>query len=372
MTERKIRNLSLLIKPASSSCNLSCAYCFYFDEAKNRAVSNYGNMSYETLSNLVKNAFFHAEETVSFMFQGGEPTVRGIDFFYKFHELVETYNQRKIGVSYSIQTNGTLLNKEWVSLFKRFRYLVGISIDGMKEIHDMFRLDYKNEGSFDRVLENLYLLREEGIDFNILTVVNSEVAKRGEEIYRYFRDNGFEFMQFIPALDPIIGKADKNYELSAKDYGVFLDDVFRVWYEDIKKGHFSSIRYYENLLLILLGRRPEACDMVGHCSVNAVIEADGSVYPCDFYVLDERRLGNINESGIVEILTSEKAVRFVKESYTLHVLCKECRYLKLCRSGCRRHKNEENYNKFCESYQFFFDRNLTKLLDVADILRKNF
>lgn len=367
----KMRTISLLIKPASSGCNLKCAYCFYYDVADNREIANYGSMSFETLENLVKNVFLHVEEAVSFMFQGGEPTLRGIDFFYKLHEFVEKYNTNRIELSFSIQTNGTLLNEDWFSLFKKYHYLVGISIDGTKPIHDMFRYDHRQMGTFDMILEHLYRLQEEGIEFNVLSVVNSEVAKHGKEIYEFFRENEFRFMQFIPALDPLSDKENKNYSLNAKDYGLFLDEVFNAWYEDIKKGIFGSIRYYENLLLILLGRAPEACDMVGHCTANAVIEADGSVYPCDFYVLDERKLGNVNEESIVDILHSQGAIQFVKESYSLPEKCKECKYFKLCRGGCKRHKDTRNYNKFCESYLYFFDRNLEKLFHIREILRAN-
>lgn len=366
----KIRNLNLLIKPASGSCNLRCSYCFYFDVADNREIANYGNMSYETLENIVKNAFSHSEGSVSFMFQGGEPTARGLDFFRRFHDFIELYNIEKLETFFSIQTNATLLNEDWIQFLKEKKYLVGISLDGMKEIHDIFRLDRQSQGTFDRVLDNLFKLREAGVEFNVLSVVNSEVAKHGKEIYEYFLENDFSFMQFIPALDPLKDKEKKEYSLTAENYGIFLDELFNAWYEDILQGRFSAIRYYENLLLILLGREPESCDMVGHCTANAIIEADGSVYPCDFYVLDEKRLGNINDSPISEILHSPKAVDFVKESYQLHEDCKKCCYLKLCRSGCRRHKDAHHYNKFCKSYQYFFERNIDKLIHIRDILSK--
>lgn len=368
----KLKKLSLLIKPASSGCNLRCSYCFYFDEAENREVPNYGGMTFETLDSLVKNAFQNTEESVNFMFQGGEPTLRGLEFFYKLHELVEKYNKKGLIVGFALQTNGTLIDENWISLFKKYNYLVGISLDGMRDVHDLFRVDTRGEGTFDLILENIYKLSVAGIDFNILTVVNSEVAKRGREIYEFFRDSGFSYMQFIPALDPLTNTEKKEFSLTAASYGKFLDEVFNSWYEDILSGKFTSIRYYENLLLILLGRSPEACDMVGHCTANAVVEADGSVYPCDFYVLDEKRLGNVKEDSFVELLYSSKAIRFVKESYRMHEKCKSCRYLRLCRSGCKRHKDEENYNKFCESYLYFFDRNFDKLLQLRDLLQRGF
>lgn len=366
----KMRSVNLLIKPSSSGCNLRCSYCFYFDVADNREVYDYGNMKIETLENLVKNVYNHVEENVTFMFQGGEPTLRGINFFYKLHEFVEKYNINSIKTNFAMQTNGTLLNDRWFDLFNKYNYLIGVSVDGTKDIHDLFRLDIRKKGTFDSILNNINKMKKRKIDFNILCVVNSEVAKSGNKIYSYFDENNFDFMQFIPALDPLKDKSDKEYTLTAKNYGIFLDEIFNLWYDDIKKGKFKSIRYYENLLMILLGREPEACDMVGRCSVNVVVEADGSVYPCDFYVLDERRLGNVNTDRLVDIVFSKKGLEFVKESYKLHDNCKKCKYLKLCRGGCKRHKNGENYNKFCESYLYFFDRNLNKLLEIRDMLIK--
>ncbi|WP_197035150.1 anaerobic sulfatase maturase [Oceanivirga salmonicida] len=363
----KIRSINLLIKPASCNCNLRCTYCFYFDVAENRATYTYGNMTYETLENLVKNVFEHVEYQVTFMFQGGEPTMRGINYYYKLHELVEKYNENNIIVSFSMQTNGTMLNKRWFDLFEKYNYLIGISIDGTKDIHDIFRIDIRKKGTFDSIINNINKLRERNIDFNILSVVNSEVAKNANNIYKYFREKEFEYMQFIPMLDSLKNKKE-DYTLTAKSYGIFLDELFNIWYKDILNGNFVSIRYFENLLLILLGKQPESCDMVGQCSVNFVVEADGSVYPCDFYVLDEYRIGNINEDAITDIIFSKKAQKFVRDSLILDKKCKSCKYFKICRSGCKRHKNEKNENKFCESYIYFLDRNLDKLMKLKNLL----
>ncbi|WP_064579732.1 anaerobic sulfatase maturase [Streptobacillus moniliformis] len=366
MKINKLRSLNLLIKPSSCNCNLRCNYCFYFDVAENRETYTYGNMSFETLENLVKNVYDCVEYQVNFIFQGGEPTMRGINYYYKLHELIEKYNKNNVNTTFSIQTNGTLLNKRWFDLFEKYNYLIGISLDGTKDIHDIFRIDIRQKGTFDSILNNINKLRERNIDFNILCVVNSEVSKNAKKIYEFFREQKFEFLQFIPALDPLKNYDEKDYTLTAENYGKFLDEIFNLWYEDLKKGNFISIRYFENLLLILSGRNPEVCDMVGHCSVNTVIEADGSVYPCDFYVVDERRLGNINTQSIPEIIFSQKATEFVRESFKIDEKCKTCKYLKICRTGCKRHKDENNVNKFCYSYKYFFGRNLDKLVDIRN------
>lgn len=370
----KMKNLNLLIKPASSSCNLRCRYCFYYDVADNREVKNYGIMNDDTLENMVKKVFDDVEYSANFAFQGGEPTMAGIEFFEKFHKFVEKYNTKKIIVNFSLQTNGTLLNKKWLELFKKHNYLIGLSLDGNKEMHDTFRIDAKGEGTFSRVLKAAKMMKKAEVEFNILCVVNKLIAQNGKLVYNFFRNNGFRYYQFIPCLDSLSCSEEKDYTLTAEDYGKFLDETFNLWYEDMMSGKRISVRHFDNYTKILLGEEPEACDMVGHCNMNAVLESDGSMYPCDFYVLDEFKVGNINESSFEELFKSEAEMRFLRTSLAVDEKCKVCRYFKICRGGCRRHKEltaEGNYeNRFCESYKYFFEKNIDKMVKVAEYVMK--
>lgn len=370
----KMKNLNLLIKPASSSCNLRCRYCFYYDVADNREVKNYGIMNDDTLENMVKKVFDDVEYSANFAFQGGEPTMAGIEFFEKFHKFVEKYNIKKIIVNFSLQTNGTLLNKKWLELFKKHNYLIGLSLDGNKEMHDTFRIDAKGEGTFSRVLKAAKMMKKAEVEFNILCVVNKLIAQNGKLVYNFFKNNGFRYYQFIPCLDSLSCSEEKDYTLTAEDYGKFLDETFNLWYEDMMSGKRISVRHFDNYTKILLGEEPEACDMVGHCNMNAVLESDGSMYPCDFYVLDEFKVGNINESSFEELFKSEAEMRFLRTSLAVDEKCKVCRYFKICRGGCRRHKEltaEGNYeNRFCESYKYFFERNIDKMIKTAEYVMK--
>lgn len=370
----KMKNLNLLIKPASSSCNLRCRYCFYYDVADNREVKNYGIMNDDTLENMVKKVFDDVEYSANFAFQGGEPTMAGIEFFEKFHKFVEKYNTKKIIVNFSLQTNGTLLNKKWLELFKKHNYLIGLSLDGNKEMHDTFRIDAKGEGTFSRVLKAAKMMKKAEVEFNILCVVNKLIAQNGKLVYNFFKNNGFRYYQFIPCLDSLSCSEEKDYTLTAEDYGKFLDETFNLWYEDMMSGKRISVRHFDNYTKILLGEEPEACDMVGHCNMNAVLESDGSMYPCDFYVLDEFKVGNINESSFEELFKSEAEMRFLRTSLAVDEKCKVCRYFKICRGGCRRHKEltaEGNYeNRFCESYKYFFERNIDKMIKTAEYVMK--
>ncbi|RRD39492.1 anaerobic sulfatase maturase [Leptotrichia sp. OH3620_COT-345] len=370
-----MRALNLLIKPYSSGCNLNCKYCFYYDVADNRTVRNYGPMKFEVLEKLVMEAFEYADTVINFMFQGGEPTLIGTNFYEKFHEYVDKYNKKNIRTEFFIQTNGTLLNNGWMELFRKYNYLVGISLDGYEEIHDIFRINGKNKGTFKKVMQGIEHLKISKVEFNILCVVNKLVAQNGKKVYRFFREKGFRYMQFIPCIDDFDNKKEKEFTLTAKDYGKFLNEIFLLWYEDFIDGNFISIRYFDNLIRILLGQPPEACDMMGFCSVNGVIESNGDVYPCDFYVLDEYKLGNITENKFENILFNEKAVDFYKTSLNMSEKCKKCKYIKICRSGCRRYKNfdgtENKYeNKFCDAYMDFFRKNLENLIELAKLTYK--
>jgi uncharacterized protein len=370
----EMRNLNLLIKPASSSCNLRCKYCFYYDVADNREVKNFGIMNDETLENMVKRVFEDVEYSANFAFQGGEPTVAGIEYFKKFHEFVEKYNVNKIQVNFSLQTNGTLLDKKWMELFKKYNYLIGVSLDGNKNIHDTFRIDANGEGTFSRVLKATKMLTKAGVEFNILCVVNKLIAQNGKLIYNFFKNNGFRYYQFIPCLDAFNCSKEEDYTLTAEDYGKFLDETFNLWADDILSGKRISVRHFDNYTKIILGEAPEACDMVGHCNMNAVLESDGSMYPCDFYVLDEYKVGNVNESSFVELFKSEKEQEFLNSSLKVNDKCKTCDYFKICRGGCRRHKDlmaDGTYeNRFCQSYKYFFERNINRMVEVARYILK--
>lgn len=358
-----MKNLNLLIKPASSSCNLRCKYCFYYDISENRKIKNYGIMNDTTLENMVKKAFEEVSFSINFAFQGGEPTLAGVEYFEKFHNLVNKYNTKNIIVNFAIQTNGTMIDKKWLSLFKKYNYLVGISLDGNKEIHDTFRTDVLNKGTFTKILKATKLLKKENIDFNILCVVNKLTAQNGKLIYNFFKNNGFRYYQFIPCLDSLSTneKEDKkDFTLTAEDYENFLNDTFELWYKDILSGKKISIRYFDNLVKMILGEEPEACDMIGHCNINAVLESDGSIYPCDFYVLDKYKLGNINNNSYTSLLSSSKEMEFLNSSFDISNKCKICPFFRLCRSGCRRHKEINSFgiyeNKFCSSYISFLKK----------------
>ncbi len=363
--------LSLLIKPASSLCNLRCRYCFYHSIAENRGTKSYGIMGPDTLEIIVKKALEFADYTCTFAFQGGEPTLAGLGFFRKLVELEKKYNIKGVQVNNAIQTNGMVIDDEWSEFFAQNNFLVGLSLDGPRELHDASRQDAAGKGSFNRVLKTVSLFNRHGVEYNILFVVDSSVARYAVKIYNFFKKNGFRYLQFIPCLDPLYEKpGGHEYSLTPERFSYFLKTLFDQWYSDIRKGDMISIRYFDNLVGMFMGIRPEACGMWGECSCQFVIEADGGVYPCDFYVTDEWYLGSIKEKGIEEIGHSENARRFIELSRYVDPECGTCRWANLCRGGCRRLREpfvggKPVLNYLCQAYREFFEHAAGRLRELA-------
>lgn len=366
--------VNLLIKPASSNCNLCCKYCFYHDLANNRMQKSYGFMSISTLEILVKNAFLSASTAVVFAFQGGEPTLVGLPFYQKLIEFVNVYNKNNLHVSYSIQTNGILIDEDWCRFFKNNHFLVGISLDGTQKIHDHFRIDHYNQGSFKKVIKAIELLKRNHVEYNILSVVNSSNYQQISEIYKFFVRNKLTYLQFIPCLSPI---NDNNIlALTPKQYESFLNQLIDLWYHDLLQGKKISIRYFDNLLGIILGYQPQSCELYDACSYNLVVESNGDVYPCDFYVVDKYRLGNISTSLISEIIQCDVEKSFIDSSRIINDKCKKCEFYQLCKGGCKRHRQTPfdvtiGENMFCESFYSFFKKNINRLEQLALLILQN-
>ena len=369
--------ISLLIKPASGSCNMRCRYCFYTDEAENRAVASMGRMTPETMRVIVDKALDWADGDCTFAFQGGEPTLAGLDFFRGLTDYVSVHpNPKGIRIHYALQTNGYALNEDWAQWLAQNQVLVGVSLDGPKEIHDRYRVDREGKGTFQRVMASIRLLERYGVQFNILTVVSAANALHGTQVYEFFRRQDFRYQQYIECLDPI-GEipGGHDYSLTPQRYAAFLKAIFDAWYLDMKAGRYVYNRYFENLMMILSGQRPESCNLQGICAPQWVVEADGSVYPCDFYALDQWRLGNILTDSFPEMEQKRQELGFIQWSRRLPEECRACRCVMLCRNGCRRNRepvtaDSTAKNYFCQAYRDFLDYAAPRLSEVYQLLRR--
>ena len=354
--------LSLLIKPVSGACNMRCEYCFYQDVMAHREKQVLPKMSPETLENLVRRAFVYAEGSVSFALQGGEPTLIGLDYFENLVRLQKKYNTRHIAVHNSVQTNGYELPDDLIAFFARERFLVGVSLDGDEQNHDLFRKDVHGAPTYQKVLANIRRMQAMNVDFNILCVVTEALSRRGKECMDALGD--FPFLQFIPCLDDLDGTKGVH-SLTAEGYLQFLKDTFDVYYEGFDKSGLVSVRNFDNYISMLLGAPPESCAMAGRCGLYYLIESDGSVYPCDFYVLDEWRMGNVNEHGFIRLEKSETGRRFRDRSVPVPDKCRACRWYFLCRNGCCREREADGVNKWCLCYSRFFDYSYERMQRIA-------
>ena len=367
--------LSILLKPASSGCNLRCAYCFYADEAKVRTVPNYGRMPEAVSHALIEKAVKAAGDSVTFLFQGGEPTLAGLDFFRDFVSHVKKTVPPKLAVHYAIQTNGILLDQEWCRFFKENNFLAGLSLDGSRECHDRFRLDGNGKGTYDRVQQAARQLERAGVEYNVLTVVTGYLARHVQSAFSSLCRQGFRFQQYIPCLDPLEEeRGGQGYSLSPARYEAFLKMLFDLWYRELEQGRYWSIRYFDNLLWMLEGHAPEQCSMRGCCGLQYLVEADGSVYPCDFYGLDEFRLGNIRDDAWEDLDRARESLGFIEASRRIPEKCGQCRWYPLCRNGCRRDRvlegEELGRSYYCEAYAGFFTYALPRLGRAQILLRR--
>lgn len=367
--------LNLLIKPASGMCNMKCHYCFYHDITKNREQGSYGFMSEETLKNILKKGLEYADTSCTIAFQGGEPTLAGLPFFERAVMLSKEYNKKNLEIHFALQTNGYDLSPKWAEFFAREQFLIGISIDGTIHTHDAYRKSGDGSATFLNIMKTIDHFAQYGVESNILTVVNRRTASSVGKIYQYYKKMGFSYLQFIPSLDPLeTAPGTMEYSLTPEQYGQFLCGLFDLWYEDLIAGREIYIRQFYNYLSLLLTGNAESCDMNGFCSIQNVIEADGEVYPCDFFVLDEFKLGNLNNTGFDEIHKKRLDIGFLSSPKAPDSQCQACPYFPLCRGGCYRHRimsgDEIHRNYFCKSYHIFFDHCLLRLKEVALGMKK--
>lgn len=371
---------SILIKPASANCNMDCKYCFYKCLSSHREEYSKGFMKEETLETLVREAIAYADGSLTFAFQGGEPTLAGRDFFQKAVELQQKYNNKKLQIENTIQTNGLLIDEKWARFLGEHRFLVGLSLDGPKKMHDRYRKDAAGQDTFARIMHSVQLLEQYHVDYNVVTVVTNDTAKQASFLYKFWKRNHYPFVQFIPCMDEIKrqdGTQERSiYAVEPEQYGKFLCELFDLWYADFAAGETMDIRMFSNLAQMAAGYPAEECGMNGCCNCYFVVEGDGSVYPCDFYCMDEWKLGTVND-GFVQMKTSEKAKAFVEASRPVCATCQECPHFSLCRGGCRRWREpfvdgKPGLNQLCSAYRMFFAHAAERMERLGVYIRQKY
>lgn len=295
-------------------------------------------------------------------------------------ELQQKYNNKKLQIENTIQTNGLLIDEKWARFLGEHRFLVGLSLDGPKKMHDRYRKDAGGQDTFARIMHSVQLLEQYQVDYNVVTVVTNDTAKQASFLYKFWKRNHYPFVQFIPCMDEIKrqdGTQERSiYAVESEQYGKFLCELFDLWYADFAAGETMDIRMFSNLAQMAAGYPAEECGMNGCCNCYFVVEGDGSVYPCDFYCMDEWKLGTVND-GFVQMKTSEKAKAFVEASRPVCAACQECPHFSLCRGGCRRWREpfvdgKRGLNQLCSAYRMFFAHAAERMKRLGVYIRQKY
>lgn len=352
-----MKHIAVMIKPASSLCNLRCRYCFYAEVSDSREVRSFGVMEQSVAVRMIRNVFtgLTQGDTVSFAFQGGEPTLAGLDFFRFFTDEVKKVCGA-VRVSYALQTNGILLDDKWCEFLKERRFLVGLSLDILPELHNANRLNPQKQGTYSQVRDAKALLEKHGVDYNILTVLTNSLARHPRQVWDALCAQNIQYVQFIPCLGELEG-GTSPFALTPARFASFYTQLFRLWAADFEHGKYRSVKLFDDLIHLLAFGSRNACGITGQCMPQIVAEADGSVYPCDFYAMDEYRVGNLAESTIEEIYTQPGMAAFRNRPTTGLNLCTACQYRGICGGGCPRMRREVcgiQSAKQC-GYQLFLD-----------------
>lgn len=375
------KGIHVVAKPVGPSCNLQCEYCFYLEKHLLFPRNERYVMTDDVLRAFIAN-YISSQPTpvVEFVWQGGEPTLLGLDFFRRVVGFQKSFGAVKT-ITNSLQTNGTLITDEWCSFLKKENFMVGISLDGPREIHDRYRRDRKGNGTFDSVMHGLGLLRKHGVEYNVLACVARDTARAPLDVYRFFKSEGVEFVQFTPIVERVTGSTGKNrglrlagpadlegkeeqaevapWTVNPEEYGDFLIAIYEEWVRNDVGSVF--IMNFEWALNAWIGNPSQVCVHAKQCGRSLVVEHNGDVYACDHCVFPEYRLGNITTDKLSDLVEKSLQSGFgVAKETTLPRWCRQCDVLAACRGGCPKHRfattyyDEPGLHYLCEGYRKFF------------------
>jgi uncharacterized protein len=394
-----------MAKPIGPACNLECAYCYYLSKKRFFPGNEKWRMPDEVLESFIRQYIEGQNyEEIIFSWQGGEPTLLGVDFFKKVVELEKKYCPPGTRIENDLQTNGLLLDDAWCAFLRDNGFLVGLSIDGPRYLHDRYRIDSSGQGSFDRAFAASKLLRKHGVTFNTLTVVNRENARYPLDVYRFLRDEVQSTrMQFIPIVEPkgfeksapqhwdpaLLPKAGEaaarpgspdsvvtDWTVDPDDFGLFLCRVFDEWH---RKDVGRVFVYHFEYALTQWAGAPGVllCTLGPICGKGLAVEHDGSVYACDHYVYPEYRLGNVREQFLAHMAFSARQMEFgLAKGRTLPEQCRRCEYLFACHGECpknrfiRTAKGEPGLNYLCSGLKRYFAHIDRPMKEMAKLLKQ--
>ncbi len=414
---RSPRGLSLLAKPTGATCNLDCSYCFFLSKEMLYPGSRF-RMADEMLETYIRQLIeAHRIPEVNIAWQGGEPTLMGLDFFRRSIVYADKHRKPGMRIDYTIQTNGTLIDDEWAAFFKEHNFLVGISIDGPQPMHDAYRVDKGGQPTFDRVMRGLRFLQKHGVEYNTLTTLHHANAAHPVAVYRFLRDEcGSHYHQYIPIIERVgendveragtgvraaqgegvpgqvstapwsswrdrpLYKQEGAYvtdrSLTAEQYGRFLIDIYEEWVRrDIGAVYVQMV---DVALANWYGEPSGLCVHSKTCGVALALEHNGDMYSCDHFVEPKYRLGNILETPMIELVASPPQRQFGQDKFdTLPAYCRACEVRFACHGGCPKDRfittpdGEPGLNYLCAGYKLFFHHIDRDMRIMSDLLRQN-
>jgi len=329
-------------------------------------------MSSEVLERMISTYMATDQPTYSFGWQGGEPTLMGSDFFREVIDLQKRHGNRGAIVANGLQTNATLISEELAAHLGRYKFLLGVSLDGPEEIHNRYRLSIDGRGSHSSVLQGIERLKRHRVEYNILTLVSTANVDDPTDIYRYLVSRGELYHQYIPCVEFDEEGHPLPYTITGEQWGKFLWGIFSEWIKaDTER---VSIRHFDSILALMVDGRPNVCSLDTNCCQYFVVEYNGDIYPCDFFVRKDLKLGNIMSATWEELLDSPVYREFGKRKSQWNEKCRECSFLKYCAGDCQKQRfygseDPRTLSWLCEGWEFFYDRSLSEFERLAKRVR---
>lgn len=367
------RPFCLLIKPASADCNLRCEYCFYLEKSALYPESAVHRMSDSVLERVISSYMATDQPCYSFGWQGGEPTLMGVDFFRRATDLQARLGRAGATVGNGLQTNATLITDELAAHLAKYKFLAGVSIDGPGHIHDRFRRRVNGGGSHSQTLKGIAALRRHGVEFNALTLVSAANVKAPREVFRYLCGLDIFFHQYIPCVEYDGSGGIAPFAITGEEWGDFMCEIYDEWLACGPRN--VSVRLFDSILSVLVDGLHTVCHTQRNCCQYFMVEYNGDIYPCDFFARRDLLLGNIMETGWSELQNSERYIEFGRAKRRWNKVCDDCPYLFLCAGDCLKHrhaleKGPEVLGSLCEGWRRFYAHALPGLRELAETVKQ--
>jgi uncharacterized protein len=365
---------SLLIKPASADCNLHCDYCFYLDKGRLYPNDQRKRMNNGLLEHVIRSYLATDQPIYSFSWQGGEPTLMGLDFFKQAVEYQLRFRQDGARVTNGLQTNGTLLTAEWAKFLVRHQFLVGVSLDGSESIHNRYRTTASGMGSYASVIEGIELLQSNNVEFNILTLVSQANADKPLEVYKFLRDElHCHYHQYIECVEFDSSGGLTDYSITGPQWAAFLCAIFDEWVRH--DTNRVSVRLFDSIITTMLSQTPTMCTFGRDCRHYLVVEHNGDVYPCDFYVEEAMKLGNVMLDDWSTLLSTKCYADFGQRKQLFSQTCRTCPFVKLCAGDCQKNRWTKSYKPnsdsvLCDGWKQFYAHSMPTFKKLVKKLEK--